>query len=526
MGHPVTMPPDPSVSPLRWPGKVRLSKSKFLSGLQCSKRLYLEIYSPELATEPDEERQAVLDMGTEVGVLARQRFPGGVLVEADHRHPTDALRRTAELMADPTVPAIFEGAVESDQVLVRVDILERMRTDRGRSGEGGDAWRLIEVKSSTKVKDVHLEDLAVQSYVLQGAGVPPASVWLMHVNTQYLYPGGELDLAHLFTLRDLTEEVIGRQAGVPARLAEMRATLVAPSPPPIEPGGQCHAPYDCPFWDHCVKDKPARWVYHLPGGERAVQPLVKMGIRTIDEIPPGFRLTVLQRRVKENVEWVSRRLRDALQAVRYPVHHVDFETVMTPIPPFPKTRPYQALPTQWSNHVEAEDGSIRHDEYLSTGDKDPREEFAVTLLESVGHEGRICVYSAYERALLESLAEALPALKWELGLVLSRLWDLLPVIREHYYHPDFNGSFSLKSVLPALVPSLDYTDLEIKEGGMAARQYYRMVFEETDWVEKARIREALLKYCERDTLALLAVRKALHGKALRGAACEESAGQR
>lgn len=516
---------DPFVSSLRLPGKIRLSKSKFLSGLQCLKRLYLEIHSPELATEPDEGTQAILDMGTEVGVLARRRFPGGVLVEADHRHPTDALRRTAELMADPTVPAIFEGAFEADQVLVRVDILERIGPDSGGNGGPIDAWRLIEVKSSTKVKDVHLDDLAVQRSVLQGASVALAGVWLMHVNTQYVYPGGELDLARQFVLRDLTGEVIARQASVPARLAEMRASLAAPSAPPIDPGGQCHTPYDCPFWDHCVKDKPPRWVYHLPGGERAVQPLLTMGVQTIDDIPPDFPLTMLQRRVKENVEWVSRRLKDALQATRYPVHHVDCETVMMPIPQFPKTRPYQALPTQWSNHVEAEDGSVRHDEYLSMDHKDPREEFAVTLLQSVGREGSICVYSPYERTLLKSLAEALPALKRELDQVLARLWDLLPVVREHYYHPDFHGSFSLKSVLPALVPSLDYTDLEVNEGGMAARQYYRMVFEETDWVEKVRIREALLKYCARDTLALLTVRSRLRDKARRGAACEENAGR-
>ncbi|MEK6526609.1 MAG: hypothetical protein AABZ22_07035, partial [Nitrospirota bacterium] len=145
----------------------RLSKSKFLSGLQCHKRLYLAIHSPELATEPDEQTQAILDMGTEVGELARKRFPGGVLVEADHRHPTEALRRTAELLQDPTVPAIFEGAFEFERVLVRVDIVERV----GSPHDGAATWRLIEVKSSTRVKDVHLDDLAIQTHVLTGAGV-------------------------------------------------------------------------------------------------------------------------------------------------------------------------------------------------------------------------------------------------------------------------------------------------------------------------------------------------------------------
>ncbi|HYL81185.1 MAG TPA: DUF2779 domain-containing protein, partial [Candidatus Acidoferrum sp.] len=197
------------------------------------------MHSPDLATKPDEQQQAILDMGTEVGELARQRFPGGVLVEADHRHPTEALRRSAELLADPSVPAIFEGAFEHDRVLVRVDILERVRSEPG----GAPQWRLIEVKSSTRVKDIHIDDLALQTYVLTGAGVELAGSWLLHINTQYVYQGGEVDLERLFALHELTKTVEGRQSDVMARLDTMRAILPEPSPPTIEPDGHCHSPY-------------------------------------------------------------------------------------------------------------------------------------------------------------------------------------------------------------------------------------------------------------------------------------------
>lgn len=488
---------------LRSPG-VRLSKSKFLSGLQCHKRLYLEIHQRELASKPDEQTQAILDMGTAVGEEARRRFPDGILVKADHLHPTEALKRTAELLGDPSVPAIFEGAFEFDQVLVRVDILERL---------GQDGWRLLEVKSSTKVKDVHLDDLAIQSYVLAGAGVTLAGVGLMHINNQYVYPGGELDLERLFSLQDLTALVGGRLEVVPERLTTMKAMLAEQSAPAIEPDAHCHQPYDCPFWDHCTKDKPDRWIYHLPGGERTFQQLAAQGIQTIDEIPAGFKLSILQRRVKDNAEWVGPRLKAMLQTVQHPVHHLDFETFMPAIPRFPMTRPYQTIPTQWSNHIEIAEGIVQHREYLCLDPKDPREELAVALLESLGREGSICVYSSYERAILKGLAEALPSLRQDLAQVIARLWDLLPVIQEQYYHPQFEGSFSIKSVLPALVPSLGYGDLEIQEGGMAAQHYYRMVFEETDWVEKERLREALLKYCQRDTLAMVELRKTLFSRA-------------
>jgi predicted RecB family nuclease len=144
--------------------------------------------------------------------------------------------------------------------------------------------------------------------------------------------------------------------------------------------------------------------------------------------------------------------------------------------------------------------------------KDPREELTLRLLESLGREGSICVYSDYERSVIGRLAEALPSLRQELQQLLSRLWDLFDVVKDHYYHPAFKGSYSIKSVLPAVVPALGYGDLEIRDGEIAARAYHRMLFDEADWVEKARLREALLKYCARDTLAMVELRKALRGK--------------
>jgi hypothetical protein len=199
--------------------------------------------------------------------------------------------------------------------------------------------------------------------------------------------------------------------------------------------------------------------------------------------------------------------------VQYPVHHLDFETIMLAVPRFSETRPYQALPVLWSNHIEQVTGELRHEEFLHKDMNDPRKVLADALLESLGNQGSICVYSPYERSILEQLAAALPSLRQALLHVVSRLWDLLPIVRDHYYHPAFGGSYSIKSVLPAMVPSLAYDDLAIKEGGHAASQYYRMVFVETDWVERAKIQEALLAYCKRDTLAMVELRRALMEKA-------------
>jgi predicted RecB family nuclease len=482
---------------------VRLSKSRYLAGIQCPKRLYLEIHARELAGEIDEGTQAVLDAGTRVGALARERYPGGVLVDVEYFKVAEGLERTTALLADPGVPAIYEGFIQFDGVIVRPDILVRAR---------GDRWRLIEVKSTSRVKDEHLDDLAIQAYVLTGVGLTLEATCLMHINTAYLYPGGTLDLGQLFQEQDLTREVADRQTQTPNRLAAMRQILAAPAAPAVEPDDHCQDPYECPFWDHCTQDKPARWVYYLPGGRQAYRDLVALGVQTIDEIPLGFPLALLQRRVQENVEWVGPGLRAALDTVQYPVHHLDFETLGSAIPLYPNTRPYQAIPFQWSNHIETTDGELRHEAYLCPAERDPRQELAVALLKTLGKKGSICTYTGYERGVLTSLAEALPRLRRDLLRVCDRLWDLHPIIKEHYYHPGFEGSFSIKAVLPAVVPRLAYDDLEIQEGSMASRQYFRMMFETEDEAEKTRIQAALLKYCERDTLAMVELRKALLAK--------------
>jgi hypothetical protein len=201
--------------------------------------------------------------------------------------------------------------------------------------------------------------------------------------------------------------------------------------------------------------------------------------------------------------------------VRYPVHHLDFETFMPAIPCYPGTHPFQLIPVQWSNHIEGEGGGLLHQDYLAETANDPREEFTRRLLDSLGHSGTICVYSQYERSVLDQLAELFPQYRSALQAVIKRLWDLLAVVQEHYYHPGFGSSYSIKSVLPAVAPDLSYDDLDIFDGAIAAREYVRMVFEVTDWVERQRIADALRAYCARDTFGMVELRRAL-GEKCRG----------
>ena len=485
------------------PRKPRLSKSRFLSGLQCDKRLYYEVYAPELATELDGQRQAMLDMGKEIGDKAQEYFPGGVLVTEGYRQSSAALEQTALLIDNPDVPAIFEAAFQYEGTLIRVDVLER-------SGE--DTWRLIEVKASSRVKAVHHDDLAVQAFVLEGCGISLSQICLMHMNRHYVYQGGPVDLRQLFEVEDVSEAVRPRLPDIPAQLERMRNVLTREAEPVVEPDRHCHTPYECPFWEHCTKEKSERWIYFLPGTKDVVKRLMKQGIEHIDEIPSRVKLSALQQRMKDNVEWFSPELETMLKSVQHPVHHLDFETFMPGIPLYPKTRPYQPIPIQWSNHIEFEDSSLRHETFLCTDERDPREELAVALLDSLGKEGSICVYSDYEKYVLTALAEAFPSLRHDLIQLTHRLWDLLSVIQSHYYHPGFHGSFSIKSVLPTLVPDLKYDDLEIQNGATASVMYHQMIFKESDWVERQRIESALHEYCARDTLGMVELRRVLADK--------------
>jgi hypothetical protein len=208
-------------------------------------------------------------------------------------------------------------------------------------------------------------------------------------------------------------------------------------------------------------------------------------------------------------EYVSLELDEELIEVEYPIHFLDFETVSPPIPLYPHTRPYQAIPFQWSDHILSEKGDLAHCSYLFKEDTDPREDFAVTLLETLGDSGTVFTYSNYERRMVTELAEYLPQRSVQLLATLDRFKDLQALIKRHFYNTSFYGSFSLKSVLPALVSSMSYDDLLIQEGTHASMQYLKMLNPNTPPEEKKKIEEALLAYCGHDTLAMVKIREAL-----------------
>jgi predicted RecB family nuclease len=479
---------------------MRISKSKFVAGGQCLKRLYWQVHEPELAAQPDAATEAIIEQGREVGVLARNLFPGGIEVRSDGGLDK-AIRATRELVANPDISAIFEGVFEHQNVLVKVDILHRRRGD-GR-------WRLVEVKSTADLKDHHVEDVAIQYRVVSRSGIDLASACLAHVNRNYVRDGA-IDPKRFFKVRNLTRRVERLQTKLTFQLRSEFAVLNMPNAPDIAPGRHCTDPITCEFFDQCNEPLPVDHIRVLPRiHANAVEELEEMGVESVRDLPEHFELTEIQRRAADSmrtgVPWYDiDGLNAALAGLKYPILFMDFETVNRAIPPFSGMHPYDHLCFQYSVHLVRQPGaSPEHFEFLSTDANDPRREFISSLCSVLGDSGSIVVYSSFEQQRLSDLAAWLPEYAERINSIQARLFDLLPIVREHTYHPAYAGSYSIKSVLPALVPEMSYEGMEVSNGRDAGLAWESLVQGSLDFCERDRVEKALLNYCGQDTLALV-----------------------
>ena len=501
---------------------VRLSKSKIISGLQCSRRLWFEVHRPDLAVY-DAAMMSSFAGGHQVGAMARQLYSGGILVESQ-KNLSQAVRQTQAILAGKRDTVVFEGAFRHRDVLVRADVLVRT------SGR----CRLVEVKSATRVKPYHIDDAAVQAWVVGGAGVRLEAVAVSHVDTSWVY-GGDGDYRGLLREVDVTAEIQPRLQGLPDLVRGFQA-MVAGSRPVVTTGRQCSQPFSCPFFAVC-------------SGEEGV---VEGGCG--EPVEAGV------------VSLATRRL---MAGLPYPRAFLDFETVNPAIPLWAGTRPYEQVPFQWSCHRERYVGApVEHAEFLAQGDDDPRRAFVESLLALLGDHagydaggeagenagdnagaGPVFVYGSFEASRLRDLAVRFPDLAPPLEALTGRLVDLLPVVRAGYSCLGMKG-FSLKVVLPTIAPHLGYDELEQVYDGVSAQQAFLEIIghglpnadgqptdqlsfasdadgQPTDQLSlvsgdesaerrRADLRQALLAYCRRDTLALVELVAYLEGRSSEG----------
>lgn len=469
-----------------------LSKTNFLRGLQCYKYLWTVAHEPRIIPLPDAATQFTFDQGHEVGTLAKKLFPGGVDIPTGDFSANIRITRENMLSGRP----LFEAGILAGNMFCRPDILNPAGT-----GE----WDIIEVKSSTGVKDVNIWDVAFQRLCCESLGMKIRACKVAHINNQYVRQG-EIDTQQLFTIEDITARVNEYGVGLSRRVDEMVSVMRRRKCPEVGIGPYCSDPYLCPLQPLCWAFLPEHSIFDLYYGGKKRFELFEGGVTGLTDIPADYELDAKQQiqvnSVSHGKEHVDRReIQSFLDSLRYPIYYLDFETFGPAVPLFDGTRPFQSIPFQFSLHVVPDSGGVAaHFSYLAEGGDDPRPALAAGLREALGDSGSIVAYSAiFEASVLRDLAGALPEYgDWVAGLQ-DRIVDLLkPFHSFHYYHPEQRGSASLKNVMPALT-GISYEGLTINDGRMAAAAYMTATYGETTEDERMSIRQALEEYCGQDT---------------------------
>lgn len=491
-----------------------LSKSKLLAYRQCPKRLWLEVNGPKQPV-PDAQTQARFDDGHKVGELAQKHFDPkgkGLVFDPKNEGYDEVVLRTDELI-DSSRP-LFEAGFNAGGARAYVDVMLPLRR------QGQKVWRMVEVKSTASVKPAHKDDVAIQAYLARASGVNLHSVEVAHIDSDWKYPG-DGDYQGFFKVVDQTEEAFGREEDVTQWIAEAQAVVRKRKEPKIDPSDHCAEPYACAYLAYCQRDavaaeNPVAW---LPRKTPKLAAFIqKNGWTDMSEVPDEH-LNPEQRRVKTHtlastVHFDAMTAAKALAQHKVPAYFLDFETINLTIPIWKGVRPFQQIPFQFSLHRMSRTGVLNQQEFLDLTGQDPSRKIAEALITACGERGPIFVYSSFENTTISALAERLPKLARPLMAIRARLVDLLPIARGHYYHPDQQGSWSIKSVLPTIAPDLRYDKLiGAKDGVMAMLAYREAIAPATTADRKEAIRHGLLDYCRLDTLAMVRLWQHFTGRA-------------
>ncbi|OQW48915.1 MAG: hypothetical protein A4S09_13185 [Proteobacteria bacterium SG_bin7] len=485
---------------------IILSKSRLKRGLQCTKSLYFTLHQKHLEPKPGPALQAQFDEGHEVGVLARQQLGRGKGYLIDLK-PWDfhGYVRETKAAIERGEDLIFEASVQTGNLFARTDILKR-NTSSGK-------WDIMEVKKSTDVRRDHIDDMTIQYLISGKAGVAIERLYVVHINRDCVFP----NLEELFVIRDVTEQVLENVNSMKGRLNELWKMAKVTTEPVNDIGPHCDSPYKCVFKGHCWQKIPAMSVFNIYkiGGKK--WEYYNEGIISIDEVNPEDFSGNVKRMIectRSNTRFIDREgIRSALSEFEFPLYFLDFETAMYAIPRYHGTRPYQQLPFQYSLHVwrAPESSTLEHFEFLHTNDSDPGRQLAEKLLTQIGPVGSLVAYNRkFEMECLNSIGKRFPDLKDKLEDFISRFVDPLPIFQNHVYDPKFKGTFSIKTVAPALLgDQASYEGMEIADGEMAQVTLRNLITGKYSNLGRC-TRENLLAYCRKDTQVMVDLVKWLY----------------
>lgn len=472
-----------------------LSKTRILAGLHCAKRLYLMLNHPELAIV---KKSPLAEAGIAVGRQARKEFSGGVLVDRFTEN-SDPFTETNTYLKDDSTTAIFEAGFRYQDTEIFVDILQRETA----------SWNLIEVKSASSVKDDYIDDVTVQYMVLINTGITIDHVELMYLNKNFIYQGDD-NYEGLFIREDIKERVLAHVHFIDGAIEHLRQD-VSDGEPVRYVDGHCSSPYDCEFKSYCEQQEGEYPVSWLPNAAVVTRHLHENNIFDIRNIPAEMlssetHLKVRRVTIQGQAE-LDPNAAVILNNLAYPRYYLDFETINFSVPVWPGTQPNQQHPFQWSCHIQQQDTTTVHKEFLDVSGDDPRRKFAESLVDACGTHGPVIVYNqSFEKGIIKNLASAYEDLSKQLLAINARVFDLLPVMKRYYYHPQMKGSWSIKNVLTCLLPELRYSDLgEVQDGLMAQSAYLEIISDKLSDEEKDSLSADMLDYCKLDTYAMLAI---------------------
>lgn len=487
--------------------KKLISKSLFVQTWLCPKGAWLKRNKPDVAVV-NENTIARMETGREVGEIARGLFGpycDVTSLDADGRLDLERMAEITRAEMEKGTNAICEASFFYADCYCAVDIL---RKDR-------DGWAIYEVKSSTDpMQDQYIADVAFQKHVLEHLGIKVTSAHIVCLNNQYVLEG-DLDLQALFMIADVTDVADEMRQQIPAIIEEAKTILASREEPGTDIGENCK---DCSFWDYCTRMLPKPNVFHLyrmKMGDKV--DLYRKGLISFSQLNnSGMIKNEKQRRqiefeLQEKRSWIDqKKIREFLQTLTFPLYFLDFESMQTAIPFCQGTKPYSQIVFQYSLHyIEHEHGEQHHKEFLAESGPDPRRSVAEALCRDIPRDVCVTAYNkAFECTRIRELAEAFPDLAEHLLCIADNIQDLLiPFQKGYYYNRAMGGSFSIKSVLPALYPNdplLDYHNLEgIHNGGEAMSLFPKIQHMNPE--DKAKARENLLRYCELDTFAMVKV---------------------
>ncbi len=489
--------------------KVILSKSRFLAGLQCLKYLWYLVNKREEIPEPDFATSFIFNQGIRVGEYAKKLYPDGIDLSY-FKNLKEQIIKTLEVL--PERKPVFEAACSHGPLYSRADILVPA---------GDKRWDIVEVKSSTQLKEEYISDVSFQKYCFEKAGISINKCFIAHINNCYIKKG-DIDPEGLFKRVDITEEVDDRLKGIEDEIIKMLEVVKSSAPPEVAIGKQCYEPYICPLKQKCWGDLPENHVFNLYGDKSKSVQLYGEGIISIKDIPDRYSLSLKQqiqleceKTKKPSVN--KKKISDFINGLEFPLYFLDFETFSTAIPLFDGSKPYQKIPFQYSIHVlySMEENPERR-EFLACGLEDPRREIISRLKDDLGDNGSIIVYyEQFEKGVLRELALEFPDYAEWVDRVLPRIVDLYrPFGNFYYYNSSQRGSASVKSVLPAIT-DLSYEGMEVSNG-LAASAYFLYIYgnfynlkEPTGINEVEGIRKSLIEYCSMDTLGMVHILRAL-----------------